>query len=198
VPPNLLVPPRTRRPRSALLAVALLAGAVIVGVLWSPMLSSSPSLADRAPFGRSAASSAGAGVFDEEDVAVARLDPALLDALRRAASDAADDGVTFVVTSGWRSPERQQQLLDEAISTYGSLAEAARWVATPGTSAHVSGDAVDVGGESATGWLSTHGAGYGLCQIYGNEPWHFELRPDAVDRGCPAMYADPTHDPRMR
>ena len=39
---------------------------------------------------------------------------------------------------------------------------------------------------------------YGLCQIYGNEPWHFELRPDAVDHGCPPTYADPTHDPRMQ
>ena len=39
---------------------------------------------------------------------------------------------------------------------------------------------------------------YGLCQIYGNEPWHYELRPEAIDRGCPPMYADPTHDPRMQ
>ena len=39
---------------------------------------------------------------------------------------------------------------------------------------------------------------YGLCRIYGNEPWHYELRPDAVDHGCPPMYADPTHDPRMQ
>ena len=43
-----------------------------------------------------------------------------------------------------------------------------------------------------------HGAGYGLCQIYDNEPWHFELRPDAVDHGCPDRYADPTQDPRMQ
>ena len=43
-----------------------------------------------------------------------------------------------------------------------------------------------------------HGAEYGLCQIYGNEPWHFELRPDAIGHGCPATYADPTHDPRMQ
>jgi hypothetical protein len=42
----------------------------------------------------------------------------------------------------------------------------------------------------------THGKG--LCQIYGNEPWHYELRPDAIDHACPAMYADPTHDPRMQ
>ena len=32
---------------------------------------------------------------------------------------------------------------------------------------------------AATAWLSEHGAAYGLCQIYGNEPWHYELRPDA-------------------
>ena len=42
------------------------------------------------------------------------------------------------------------------------------------------------------------GAQYGLCQIYGNEPWHYELRRDASDHGCPPMYADPTQDPRMQ
>lgn len=41
-------------------------------------------------------------------------------------------------------------------------------------------------------------AKYGLCQIYENEAWHYELRPGAIDDGCPAMYADPTHDPRMQ
>ena len=46
-------------------------------------------------------------------------------------------------------------------------------------------------------WLSEHGAAYGLCQIYRNEPWHFELRPRAIESGCPPMYPDPTHDPRM-
>ena len=62
---------------------------------------------------------------------VANLDPALLGALRRAATDAAGDGVEFVVDSGWRSPEYQEQLLREAVSKYGSEEEAARWVATP-------------------------------------------------------------------
>jgi zinc D-Ala-D-Ala carboxypeptidase len=125
------------------------------------------------------------------------LDPALVGALRQAAADAAYDGVELYVKSGWRSPEYQQQLLNEAISKYGSEAEAARWVATPDTSPHVSGDAVDIGPSTATAWLSEHGAEYGLCQIYANEPWHYELRPDAIDQGCPPMYADPTHDPRM-
>jgi LAS superfamily LD-carboxypeptidase LdcB len=118
--------------------------------------------------------------------------------VRQAASDAADNGVEFYVDSGWRSPEYQEQLLREAVSKYGSLEAAARWVATPNTSAHVSGDAVDIGPAHAASWLSEHGAKYGLCQIYANEPWHYELRPDAVDHGCPAVYADPTHDPRMQ
>jgi hypothetical protein len=62
----------------------------------------------------------------------------------------------------------------------------------------VSGDAADIGPSAAAEWLSAHGAGYGLCQIYGNEAWHYELRVDAVGRGCPRTYADPTHDPRMQ
>jgi hypothetical protein len=140
----------------------------------------------------------GTTVFDDGVPGVAKLDPALLGALRQAATDAADDGVEFFVDSGWRSPEYQEQLLREAVSKYGSAEQAARWVATPNTSAHVSGDAVDIGRSNATAWLSEHGAQYGLCQIYSNEPWHYELRPEAIDHGCPPMYADPTHDPRMQ
>jgi hypothetical protein len=62
----------------------------------------------------------------------------------------------------------------------------------------VSGDAVDIGPSDATARLSARGAANGLCRIYGNEPWHYELRREARDRGCPPMYADPTHDPRMQ
>ena len=137
-------------------------------------------------------------VFNDDIPAVANLDPELLGALRHAATDAEDDGVGFVVNSGWRSPEYQEQLLREAVSEYGSEEEAARWVATADKSLHVSGDAVDIGPSDATAWLSEYGAGYGLCQIYDNEPWHYELRPEAVDDGCPPTYADPTHDPRMQ
>jgi hypothetical protein len=140
----------------------------------------------------------GTTVFDDKIPGVANLDPALLGALRQAATDAADDGVELYVTSGWRSPEYQNQLLREAVSKYGSEDAAARWVATAATSPHVSGDAVDIGHSDATAWLSKHGAEYGLCQIYRNEPWHYELRTNAIDRGCPRMYADPTQDPRMR
>ncbi|WP_171060234.1 M15 family metallopeptidase [Streptomyces montanus] len=140
----------------------------------------------------------GVTVFDDAIPALANLDPGLLKALRQAATAAADDGVEFYVNSGWRSPGYQNQLLREAVSKYGSEDEAARRVATAATSPHVSGDAVDIGHSDATAWLSDHGAEYGLCQIYRNEPWHYELRTRAIDRGCPRMYADPTQDPRMQ
>jgi D-alanyl-D-alanine carboxypeptidase len=140
----------------------------------------------------------GTTVFDNEVPGVANLDRDLLGALRQAATAAAGDGVEFYVDSGWRSPAYQERLLREAISQYGSEAEATRWVATPNTSAHVKGNAVDIGPSGAAAWLSEHGPAYRLCQIYGNEPWHYELRPEAGDHGCPAMYADPTHDPRMQ
>jgi hypothetical protein len=205
-------PIRPRRIRVAGLLIVIVALAAAVGHQWpassSPTASSpspAPSSVDvlrsdhRGALGEAGgAVPDGTTVFDDEIPGVANLDSDLLGALRRAATDAAGDGVGFVVDSGWRSPAYQEQLLREAVSRYGSEEEAARWVATPDTSAHVSGDAVDIGKSDATAWLSEHGAGYGLCQIYGNEPWHYELRPHAVDLGCPPTYADPTHDPRMR
>ncbi|MCD2440826.1 M15 family metallopeptidase [Agromyces sp. SYSU K20354] len=139
----------------------------------------------------------GVTAFDDGYPGVGNLEPALLQALREAAADAELDGVDFFVTSGWRSPGYQDQLLQEAVSEYGSEAEAARWVATPETSAHVSGDAVDIGDADAMAWLFERGAEYGLCRIYDNEPWHFELRPEASIDGCPSMYADASQDPRM-
>ena len=181
---------------------------VTVGTLPPPSRSSAPGppdRADRLPRDQQGALGEADGVvpdgvtvFDDEYPAVAKLDPAILGALRRAAMAAARDGVTLYVDSGWRSARYQEKLLRAAISEYGSEEEAARWVATPDTSAHVSGDAVDIGPSNATTWLSNHGATYGLCQTYRNEPWHYELRPQAVDHGCPRMYPDPTHDPRMQ
>jgi D-alanyl-D-alanine carboxypeptidase len=200
-------PARTaaRRTRSTILAAVVVVSAALIGVLGYQSLaassSSAASLIDILHGDRHGARSDADGavpdgvtVFDDDFPAVAKLDPNLLGALRQAATDAADDGVEFYVSSGWRSPEYQEQLLQEAVSKYGSEEEAARWVATPETSAHVSGDAIDIGHSDAAAWLSEHGAEYGLCQIYSNEPWHYELRPEAIDHGCPPMYADPTQD----
>lgn len=125
------------------------------------------------------------------------LDPDLLAALRAAALQAAGEGVAVYVTSGWRSPEHQARLLCEAVARYGSEAAAARWVAPVDSSLHVSGDAVDVGPASAADWLARHGAAFGLCRVYANEPWHFELRQNAAEERCPPLYRDAASDPRL-
>jgi zinc D-Ala-D-Ala carboxypeptidase len=211
-------PQAARGPRTVVLAL-LAAGAAVLALascLTTPATSSPAAPASTASHEPAAASGArpdhgggrtdeadgrvpnGTTVFDDALPAVAGLDPALLAALRAAATDAERDGVTFSVTSGWRSPQYQDQLLREAVAQYGSAAEAARWVATADTSSHVSGDAVDLGQTGATEWLSAHGAAYGLCPVYRNEPWHYELRPDAPDDGCPPLYDDPSQDPRLR
>ncbi|WP_231991958.1 M15 family metallopeptidase [Mycobacterium sp. ACS4331] len=124
--------------------------------------------------------------FDVSDPAVGHLDPALLTALQNAASAAAAEGITMTVTSGWRTPEFQQQLLDDAVATYGSYAAARQYVQTPTGSKHVLGQAVDVGGLGADEWLMANGPRFGLCRIYANESWHFELATDALGR-CPAL-----------
>ena len=205
-----LLGPARRTRRIVPVILAILAVAIAAFVVQRPLVASAPS-SSSAEVGQPTSSQVAldeadgvipdgvaVSVFDEEIPAVGKLDPDLLDALRRTATDAEADGVGLRVNSGWRSPEYQQQLLQEAVVEYGSLEEAARWVATAETSAHVSGEAVDIGPFEAAAWLSEHGAAYGLCQIYGSEPWHYELRPDAVDDGCPPMYADPTEDPRMQ
>ncbi|MEV6235387.1 M15 family metallopeptidase [Lentzea sp. NPDC051838] len=113
---------------------------------------------------------------DNSHAAIANLDPALLDAVRKAAVDAlASRGVEFRVTSGWRSKEYQQRLFDEAVTRYASEKEARRWVQPPDKSNHVTGKAIDIGPTNADDWLIQHGADYGLCQKYANEMWHFEL-----------------------
>lgn len=129
---------------------------------------------------------------DDQVPAIARMDPALLDALRDAETDAAADGIPyFPVTSGWRNEAYQRWLLDDAIERYGSEEVARQYVATPERSPHVTGDAVDIGSLEAQVWLIEHGSRYGICQTYANERWHFEL---ATEPGgvCPEMKADAT------
>lgn len=124
--------------------------------------------------------------YDVSAPAVYRLDPALLDAVQRAADSAAADGITIRLASGWRSPEFQQRLFDDAVAQYGSADIASQYVASPRVSKHVIGEAVDVGPAGADGWLIRNGPTFGLCQIYANETWHFEL---ASDYGgvCPPL-----------
>jgi D-alanyl-D-alanine carboxypeptidase len=124
--------------------------------------------------------------FDVADPAIGRLDPALLTAIQNATNAAAAEGITMTITSGWRSPDFQQRLLDDAVQTYGSFAVARQYVQTPGASKHVIGQAVDVGGVGADQWLIANGSRFGLCQIYANELWHFELATDQFGN-CPPL-----------
>ncbi|WP_156448431.1 M15 family metallopeptidase [Mycobacterium sp. NAZ190054] len=124
--------------------------------------------------------------FDTANPILSQLDPALLDAVQNAARAAEADGVQLRVTSGWRSRGFQQRLFDDAVRTYGSVQRAAELVATPEVSKHVLGQAIDIGPAEADHWLIANGARFGLCQIYANEIWHFELAADA--RGnCPPL-----------
>lgn len=186
---------------TALLGVALVAAALVGAVF---LIGQQSLAAAAAPSAASLTEADGVirvegevSVFDETP-AVTNLDAELLTAVREAATVATEDGVDMHVNSGWRSAAYQQVLRQDAVDQYGSEEEAARWVATPENSEHVSGDAVDLGPLAAQDWLSRRGAEFGLCQIYANERWHFELRPAAVANGCPLMYDDPTADPRTQ
>lgn len=128
--------------------------------------------------------------LDSDLPAIRRLDPRLLEALRAADRAAVDErGTTITIVDGWRSLRYQQYLFARAVQKYGSEQEAERWVKRGADSSHVTGKAVDIGTADAMDFLSRYGSEWGLCQVYANEAWHFEL---ATTPGgeCPAMSAD--------
>jgi D-alanyl-D-alanine dipeptidase len=127
--------------------------------------------------------------FDTGYPAVGNLDPALRKALQEAATAARQRNVEIRIGSGWRSKAYQQELLDQGVEKYGSLEKARRYVNTPEQSTHVFGKAVDVAPTKADDWLIQHGAKYGLCQVYANEMWHFELLTTPGGK-CPELRHD--------
>jgi zinc D-Ala-D-Ala carboxypeptidase len=123
---------------------------------------------------------------DVSHPAIAWLDPSLLKAIQDAARQAASEGIDMKITSGWRSKGFQQRLFDDAVRDYGSVDIARQFVASPEVSKHVTGEAVDITPVDADKWLIRNGSRLGLCQIYANEIWHFELVAD--ERGnCPPL-----------
>jgi D-alanyl-D-alanine carboxypeptidase len=132
---------------------------------------------------------AGSPIPPTADVpAIDNLRPALRDALRAAARDAQADGVAVLVTSGWRDQRYQDWLHEQAVARGGEQ-EASELVAAGSTSRHLTGEAVDVGPTDADSWMQQHGNRYGLCQIYANESWHYELA-TTPGGGCPPSYPD--------
>ena len=127
--------------------------------------------------------------FDATNPVIAWLDAPLRAAIQNAARSAAADGIDVEITSGWRTKGFQQRLFDDAVRTYGNIGTAQQFVASPDTSRHVVGQAVDVGPAEADNWLIRNGSRFGLCQIYANEIWHFELAADK-DGNCPPLKAN--------
>jgi hypothetical protein len=124
--------------------------------------------------------------FDVYHPIVQWLDPPLLNAIQDAARRAEAEGVDIEITSGWRSKGFQQRLFDKGVVDYGGVDAARKFVAAPETSKHVEGKAVDIGPVAADRWLIANGPKFGLCQIYANEIWHFELAVDEQGR-CPPL-----------
>lgn len=168
---------RSRALRSGLLVLLLLLAAAAWAVLG----------VDRGTAG------AGAGGPAPQEVgpgagAPTALDPELERRFAEASAAAAADGVELTLTSGWRTAEEQQRLVDQAVERYGTP-EAYRWVLPPERSAHVQGLAVDVGPTDGALWLEQHGLEHGLCRTYANELWHFEMLPDGAT-ACAEMHPD--------
>lgn len=127
------------------------------------------------------------------------LDPAFeqqLNALLEAGRAAGHADLEII--SGYRTPERQAQLWEEALTRYGSPEAARQWVAPPGRSYHNQGMAADIGyGGAGLGqappevvdWLHANAADYGLTFPLSNENWHIEPVGARNGGGVPGLQA---------
>ncbi len=86
-------------------------------------------------------------------------------AFDRMAAAAAGDGVSLLVVSGFRSDAEQAALF--------AAHPDPKWVAPPGHSLHRCATELDLGPESAYGWLAANAGGFGFEQRYSWEAWHF-------------------------
>jgi LAS superfamily LD-carboxypeptidase LdcB len=127
--------------------------------------------------------------LDSDKSAVRRLRPDLLRALTAAEVAAVARGMTITITDGWRSRRYQAYLFARAVQQYGSDEEASKWVKRPGESAHEAGAAVDIATADAMDFLNRFGSEWGICQVYANENWHFELLTSPGGE-CPALRTD--------
>jgi hypothetical protein len=91
--------------------------------------------------------------------------PDVAAAFDRMAVAASRAGLSLIVNSGFRSDAEQAALF--------AAHPDPRWVAPPGHSLHRCATELDLGPESAYGWLAAHAAGFGFVQRYSWEPWHY-------------------------
>jgi hypothetical protein len=91
--------------------------------------------------------------------------PDVAAAFDRMAAAAAAAGLGLVVNSAFRSDAEQAALF--------AANPDPRWVAPPGHSLHRCGTELDLGPDSAYGWLAGNAARFGFAQRYSWEAWHY-------------------------
>jgi hypothetical protein len=91
--------------------------------------------------------------------------PDVAAAFDRMAAAAARDGLTLVVNSGFRSDAEQAALF--------AANPDPRMVAPPGQSLHRCATELDLGPETAYGWLAANATRFGFVQRYSWEAWHY-------------------------
>jgi hypothetical protein len=91
--------------------------------------------------------------------------PDVAAAFDRMAAAASHDGISLIVDSAFRSDAEQAVLF--------AAHPDPKWVAPPGQSLHRCATELDLGPESAYGWLAAHAGRFGFLQRYSWEPWHY-------------------------
>jgi hypothetical protein len=91
--------------------------------------------------------------------------PDVAAAFDRMAAAAAGAGLALIVTSGFRSDAEQAALF--------AAHPDPKWVAPPGHSLHRCATELDLGPETAYGWLAANASRFGFVQRYSWESWHF-------------------------
>ena len=126
------------------------------------------------------------------------MDSRIIEPYKKMRDAAAKDNITLWISSGYRSPEKQQALFEQEINSYyqngvtyaDAITKAESSVAKAGYSEHNTGLALDLngvredfGGTPASNWLQAHSAEYGFVLRYPAdkqsitkikyEPWHY-------------------------
>lgn len=113
------------------------------------------------------------------------------------------------IYSGYRSPDHQSRLWQQALKKYGSPEAARKWVAPPGRSYHNKGLAADLryASDAVRDWAHKNAAQYGLHFPLAHEPWHIELagsrsgpspQPAPESRGTPRTPPGTPRTPPVR
>ncbi|GAB5503430.1 M15 family metallopeptidase [Pyruvatibacter sp.] len=132
------------------------------------------------------------------------LDENFYGSLYNLLSAAQGAGHEVSINSGFRSPEHQARLWENALKKYGSPEKARKWVAPPGKSQHNHGTAADLryASDAAKAWIHENAKTHGLHFRMPWEDWHIEPYTDgqpqtiaSSDHKHPPATQEPRTDP---